>query len=139
MALFHSFLWLSIIPLYYSIVPHLLYPFIPLLMELGCSHVLSIVNSATNTGVYFLNCGFSRYMPGSGIAGSYGSSLLLLLLPIFLQHMKVPRLGVELELQLQSTPQPQQHQIQAASVTYAAACGNARDRAHILRDTMSGS
>ena len=34
-----------------------------------------------------------------------------------MQHVQVPRLGVELELQL-GLPQPLQHQIQAASVTY---------------------
>ena len=48
--------------------------------HLGCFHVLAIVNSpAVNTGVHvsfwikvFL---FSRYMPRSGIAGSYGNSM----------------------------------------------------------------
>ena len=43
----------------------------------------------------------------------------------YLQHMEVPRLGVEPELQLLLTPQPGQHEIRAASVTYTAACGNA--------------
>ena len=41
---------------------------------------------------------------------------------LHLQHLQVPRLGVTSELLLQPTPQPQQCQIQAASVTYAAAC-----------------
>ena len=49
--------------------------------HLGCFHVLAIVNSAAvNTGVHisfqirvFI---FSRYMPRSGIAGSYGNSIL---------------------------------------------------------------
>ena len=48
--------------------------------HLGCFHVLAIVNTAAmNTGVHvsfrirvFI---FSRYMPRSGIAGSYGSSI----------------------------------------------------------------
>ena len=50
--------------------------------HLGCFNVLAIVNSAAiNIGmhVYFWIVVFSRYMPSSGIAGSYGvfiSSLL---------------------------------------------------------------
>ena len=46
--------------------------------HLGCFHVLTIVNSAAmNTGehVSFWIIIFSRYMPRSGIAGSYGSSI----------------------------------------------------------------
>ena len=46
--------------------------------HLGCFHVLAIVNSATvNTGVYvsFWIMVFSGYMPRSGTAGSYGSSI----------------------------------------------------------------
>ena len=41
-------------------------------------------------------------------------------LGLHLQHMEVPRLGVELEL---PTPQPQQCQIPAASATYIIAHG----------------
>ena len=70
MALFHSFLWLYNIPLIFfihsSVNGHL-----------GCFHVLTIVNSATmNIGVHvsFRVMVFSRYMPKSGIAGSYGGS-----------------------------------------------------------------
>ena len=50
--------------------------------HLGCFHVLAIVNSAAmNIWMYV---SFSRnvlfgYMPGSGIAGSYGSSIFSLL------------------------------------------------------------
>ena len=47
--------------------------------HLGCVHVLAIVNNAAmNTGVHvsFRIMVFSRYMPRSGIAGSYGSSIL---------------------------------------------------------------
>ena len=46
--------------------------------HLGCFHVLAIVNSAAmNIGVHvsFWIMVFSGYMPSSGIAGSYGSSM----------------------------------------------------------------
>ena len=46
--------------------------------HLGCFHALAIVNSAAvNIGVHvsFRIMVFSGYMPGSGIAGSYGSSI----------------------------------------------------------------
>ena len=46
--------------------------------HLGCVHVLAIVNSAAmNIGVHvsFRIRVFSRYIPRSGIAGSYGNSL----------------------------------------------------------------
>ena len=46
--------------------------------HLGCFHVLAIVNSAAmNTGVHisFQIMVFSGYMPGIGIAGSYGSEV----------------------------------------------------------------
>ena len=55
------------------------------------------------------------------------------------QHMKVPRLGVDLEPQplayasATATPDPQQLQIQAISATYNTARGNARPLTHWAR------
>ena len=46
--------------------------------HLGCFHVLAIINSvAMNTGVYVSLSDLISlvYMPRSGIAGSYGSSI----------------------------------------------------------------
>ena len=66
-------LWL-IFPCVY--IPHL-YLFI-YHWTLGCFHVLAVVNgAATNTGVNvsFRIMIFSRYLPRSGIAGSYGNSV----------------------------------------------------------------
>ena len=53
--------------------------------HLGCFHVLAIVNSAAmNNGIhlFFSNFGFLRYMPRSGIAGSYG-----VFIPSFLRNL----------------------------------------------------
>ena len=75
MALFHSFLCLSIIPLYIYCI-FFICSFVD--GHLGCFHVLAIVNSAAmNIGVHvsFQTIVFSRYMPRNGIAGSYGNSI----------------------------------------------------------------
>ena len=75
MALFHSFLWLSSIPLYsctFSLSIHLVNG------HLGSFHVLTLVNSAAmNIGVHvcFQIRVLSGYMPKSGIVGSYGNSI----------------------------------------------------------------
>ena len=58
-------------------VPQLLYSFL-CLWNLGCFHVLAVVNSAAmNIGpcVSFQIINFSRYMTKSEITGSYGSSI----------------------------------------------------------------
>ena len=70
MALFHSFLWLSNIPLY---IYHILFIYSSVNGHLGCFDVLAIVNSAAvNIEVYvsFQFIVFSGYMPRNGIAGS---------------------------------------------------------------------
>ena len=79
----HLYKWPNFVPFYGWVifhciyVPHLLYPFI-CDGHLGCFHVLAIVNSvAMNIGVHvsFWIMVFSGYMPSSGTAGSYGSSI----------------------------------------------------------------
>ena len=75
MALFHSFLWLR-----YSIVYmyHIFFIHSSVDERLGCFLVLAIGNSADmNIGVHvsFWIIVFSRYMPRSGIARSYGNSI----------------------------------------------------------------
>jgi len=79
-GIFHSFLWLSNVPLCIY-APHLLYPLI--CWWVVCFHVLAIANgAAVNTGVHvsfqIRVLIFSRYMPRSGIAGSYGNSIFIL-------------------------------------------------------------
>ena len=85
MALFHSILWLSNTPsCMYVCVCVCFFIHSSVDGPLGCFHVLTIVNSATmNTGMHisfqirvFI---FSRYMPRSEIAGSYGSSIFIFL------------------------------------------------------------
>ena len=76
-ALFHSFLWLSSIPLYID-TPHLLYG---VYGHLGCFHVLAIVNNAAmNIGVHvsFLIRGFvfAGYMSRRGSFSNYVFSFL---------------------------------------------------------------
>ena len=75
MALFHSFLWLSNIPLYICTTSSL--P-IPLRMDIWVASMFGYcVNSvAMNIRVHvsFQIIIFSVYMPRSGIAGSHGNS-----------------------------------------------------------------
>ena len=77
MMLFHFFIaeQYSIIYMY-----HIFFIHSSVSGHLGYFHVLAIVNTAMNTGVHasfpiriFI---FSRYMPKSGIAESYGNSIL---------------------------------------------------------------
>ena len=75
MALFHSFLWLSSI-LWCMYTYYIFFIFSSVDGYLSCFHVLDTVKGAAmNTGVHvsFGIIVFSRYMPRSGIAGSYGS------------------------------------------------------------------
>ena len=78
MAVFGSFWWLSNIPLYICLYIFFIYSSVG--GNLGCFHILIIVNSAAmNIGVHvsfqitvFI---FSKYLPRSGIAGLYGNSV----------------------------------------------------------------
>uniref|UniRef100_A0A8D0UNY3 Uncharacterized protein n=1 Tax=Sus scrofa TaxID=9823 RepID=A0A8D0UNY3_PIG len=75
MALFCSFLWLSSIPLY---IYHIFLIQSSVDGHLGCFHALAtVISAAVNIRVLvsFLRKVLSRYMPKSGIAGSYGSSM----------------------------------------------------------------
>ena len=77
MTLFHPFLSLSNIPLYIYLY-HIFFIHSSADGHLDCFYVLAIVNSAavnTEVHVYFQIMIFSRSMPKSGIAGSYGSSI----------------------------------------------------------------
>ena len=79
MAKFHSFLWLTSIPLCVCMCVrayHIFFTHLSVDGHLGCFHVLAIVNNAAmNIGVHasfrisvFV---FFRYIPWSGIPGSY--------------------------------------------------------------------
>ena len=72
-VLFHSFLWLSDIPLCIYIYHIFIHSSVD--GDLDCFHVLAIVSTAAvniRVHVSFRIRVFSRYMSRSGIAGSYG-------------------------------------------------------------------
>ena len=76
MAQFNSFMaeWCSVVYMY-----HIFFIHSSVHRHLGCFHLWAIVNSAAmNIGVLvsFLNYGFLQVYARSGIAGSFGSSIL---------------------------------------------------------------
>ena len=86
MTQFHSFLWLSNIPLCICTTSSLSIC-LSMGMSIGCFHDLAIVNSAAvNVGVHvsFWIMVFSGYMPSSVIAGSYGNSIFS-----FLRNLRI--------------------------------------------------
>ena len=82
MALFHSFLWLSnnsimCIHTHFTVFIHASVD-----GHLGGFHVLTVVNSAAmniEVHIYFQIIVLSRYMPQSGITGSYDNSIFYIL------------------------------------------------------------
>ena len=76
MALFHSFIWLSNIPLH---IPHLLYPVLCQWMFklLACLVYCKQCFVEHWCACIFLNLAFSGQLSRSGIAQSYGSFILL--------------------------------------------------------------
>ena len=87
MALFHSFLWLSNVPLCACVhvcvcvcIHYIFFIHSSVDGHLGCFHVLAIVNSAAmNIGVHvsFQTIVLSGYIPRSGIAGSMTTLFLV--------------------------------------------------------------
>ena len=69
--------------------------------SLGCSHILSVANSASGSAGVFVSFWimvFSEYMLSSGITGSYSSSILV---SLFLRSVPIDQassLGLSLTL-----------------------------------------
>ena len=68
-------------------------------------------------------------------SSDHSTTLFIYLFNLWLhmQHMEVPRLGVELELELGPMPQPWQHHSWTSSVSYATAYSTARSSTNWVR------